>query len=188
MTGSPCQDMSIAGKQEGADEGSGTRSSLMYETLRIVEKIKPKVVIWENVRNLLGAKHRHNFENYIKRMADLGYRSDWRVLSPAKTGWPQNRERIFTISVLDDREIVFPQETELITKLSDLLEKNVEEKFFLNETQVKRIENSSFNSAQRRIQEKDYCDCLLARDYKDPKCVVDGGRVRKITPREYWRI
>ena len=60
--GSPCQDFSLAGRQAGGDEGSGTRSSLMYETLRIVDKLHPKYVIWENVKNLLSKKHRHNID------------------------------------------------------------------------------------------------------------------------------
>ena len=68
-----CQDFSLAGKQAGGDKDSGTRSSLMYETLRIVEKIKPKYVIWENVKNVISKKHIHNFNNYIERMNELGY-------------------------------------------------------------------------------------------------------------------
>ena len=72
MHGSPCQDFSLAGKQAGGDEGSGTRSSLMYETLRIVNKLKPKYVIWENVKNLLSKKHKHNFDAYIEEMARGG--------------------------------------------------------------------------------------------------------------------
>lgn len=70
--GSPCQDFSVAGKQAGGDEGSGTRSSLMYETLRIVQDIKPKYVIWENVKNLLSKKHRHNFDKYVDIMNEGG--------------------------------------------------------------------------------------------------------------------
>ena len=67
MHGSPCQDFSLAGKQAGGDKGSGTRSSLMYETLRIVEKLKPKYVIWENVKNMISKKHIHNFNEYIRK-------------------------------------------------------------------------------------------------------------------------
>lgn len=79
--GSPCQDFSIAGKQNGGDEGSGTRSSLMYETIRIVEKIKPKYILWENVKNILSKKHKHNFDNYIEKMSELGYNSYYQVLN-----------------------------------------------------------------------------------------------------------
>ena len=93
MHGSPCQDFSAAGKQAGGDKGSGTRSSLMYETLRIVEKLKPKYVIWENVKNLLSKKHRHNFDAYIETMNQLGYVSRYQVMNAKGYGVPQNRER-----------------------------------------------------------------------------------------------
>lgn len=93
MHGSPCQDFSVAGKGAGGDKGSGTRSSLMYETLRIVEKLKPKYVIWENVKNLLSQKHRHNFDAYQEAMRGLGYSNYYQVLNAKDYGIPQNRER-----------------------------------------------------------------------------------------------
>ena len=99
MHGSPCQDFSVAGKGAGGDKDSGTRSSLMYETLRIVEKLKPKYVIWENVKNLLSAKHRHNFDAYLEAMERLGYCSQYQVLNAKDHGVPQNRERAFTVSI-----------------------------------------------------------------------------------------
>lgn len=79
--GSPCQNFSISGKQEGGDIGSGTKSSLMYETIRIVGKIRPKYVLWENVKNLLSQKHKHNFDTYIETMNILGYNSYYQVLN-----------------------------------------------------------------------------------------------------------
>lgn len=107
MHGSPCQDFSVAGKQAGGDEGSGTRSSLMYETLRIVEKLKPHYVIWENVKNLLSKKHRHNFDAYLDAMEKLGYRNFYQVLNAKNYGIPQNRERVFTVSIRErERERV----------------------------------------------------------------------------------
>lgn len=93
MHGSPCQDFSLAGKQAGGDKDSGTRSSLMYETIRIVEKLKPKYVVWENVKNLLSKKHRHNFDAYLKTMENLGYTNYYQVLNAKDYGIPQNRER-----------------------------------------------------------------------------------------------
>lgn len=102
MHGSPCQDFSLAGKQAGGDEGSGTRSSLMYETVRIVEKLKPKYVIWENVKNIISKKHKHNFDNYLERMEELGYTNYYQVLNAKDYGIPQNRERVFTVSIRND--------------------------------------------------------------------------------------
>lgn len=106
MHGSPCQDFSVAGKGAGGDKGSGTRSSLMYETLRIVEKLKPKYVIWENVKNLISKKHRHNFDAYLEAMEKLGYKSSYQVLNAKDYGVPQNRERVFTVSILKE-EIIY---------------------------------------------------------------------------------
>jgi DNA (cytosine-5)-methyltransferase 1 len=102
MHGSPCQDFSLAGKQAGGDKGSGTRSSLMYETIRIVEKIKPKYVIWENVKNIISKKHKHNFDAYLARMRMLGYWSYYQVLNAKDYGIPQNRERVFVVSIRND--------------------------------------------------------------------------------------
>ena len=108
MHGSPCQDFSLAGKQAGGDEGSGTRSSLMYQTIRIVEKLKPKYVVWENVKNLLSKKHRHNFDAYLETMERLGYKNYYQVLNAKDYGIPQNRERVFTISILGNENYDFP--------------------------------------------------------------------------------
>lgn len=133
MHGSPCQDFSIAGKQAGGDKDSGTRSSLMYETLRIVEKLKPKYVIWENVKNLLSKKHRHNFDAYLEAMEELGYMNYYQVLNAKDYGVPQNRERVFTVSVLGDGDFKFPHPIPLEKKLKDVLEKEVDEKYYLSE-------------------------------------------------------
>lgn len=145
MHGSPCQDFSVAGKQAGGDAGSGTRSSLMYETLRIVEKLKPKYVIWENVKNLLSKKHRHNFDAYIQAMHDLGYYSYWQVLNAKDYGIPQNRERVFTVSIAAGYpgEFEFPEKQELTVRLKDILETEVDEKFYLTEQQVASFEAST---------------------------------------------
>lgn len=173
MHGSPCQDFSLAGKQAGGDKDSGTRSSLMYETIRIVEKLKPKYVIWENVKNLLSKKHRHNFDAYLETMEQLGYTSYYQVLNAKDYGIPQNRERVFTISIRKDIDklYAFPPKQELKLKLKDILEDNVDEKYYLSDVQIKRIETTTYNVGKTRIQKKDWCDTLCARDWKDPKCV-----------------
>lgn len=171
MHGSPCVDFSLAGKQAGGDKGSGTRSSLMYETIRIVEKLKPKYVVWENVKNLLSKKHRHNFDIYLETMESLGYTNYYQVLNAKDYGIAQNRERVFTISILGDNGFTFPPKQELKLKLKDILEDNVDEKYYLSDEQVNKIKYSKFAQEKARLQEKDYSDTLLARDWKDPKCV-----------------
>lgn len=139
--GSPCQDFSLAGKQAGGDKDSGTRSSLMYETIRIVEELKPKYVIWENVKNLLSKKHRHNFDTYLETMTQLGYMNYYQVLNAKDYGIPQNRERVFTVSIRSDIDtgFTFPEKQELKLKLKDMLEENVDEKYYLSEKMIKYI-------------------------------------------------
>ena len=138
MHGSPCQDFSLAGKQAGGDEGSGTRSSLMYETLRIVEKLKPKYVIWENVKNVISKKHKHNYDKYCNRMGELGYISYGKVLNSKDYGIPQNRERVFTISIRKDlnQSFEFPQPIPLKIKLKDILEEEADEKYYLSDEKM----------------------------------------------------
>ncbi len=173
--GSPCQDFSVAGKQAGGDKDSGTRSSLMYETIRIVGKIKPKYVLWENVKNILSKKHRHNFDKYLEEMQNLGYENYYQVLNAKDYGIPQNRERVYTISIRSDSKFEFPEKEKLKIKLKDMLEDEVDEKYYLKDYQIQNIKKSNFSANQRRIQNKDYCDTLCARDWKDPKCIQVGN-------------
>ncbi len=168
MHGSPCQDISVAGLQKGADKDSGTRSSLMYETIRIVEKLKPKYVIWENVKNLIGKKHKHNHDIYIYTLDKMGYNTYYQVLNAKDYGIPQNRERVFTISIRKDidKGYIFPQKEELKTKLKDILEPQVDEKYYLSEEQCKKISN--WKSYRNPIEEAKYLDseyssCLTAK-------------------------
>ena len=176
MHGSPCQDFSITGNNLGGDKDSGTRSSLMYETLRIVEKLKPKYIIWENVKNLLSKKHKHNFDNYLDYMKFLGYTNYYQILNAKDYGVPQNRERVFCISILGEHELyIFPKPLELEMRLKDLLDDDVDEKFYLSKEQTDKIKLSTFNTERARIQTKEWCDALLARDYKGPKCARVGG-------------
>lgn len=145
LHGSPCQDFSIAGKQAGGDEGSGTRSSLLYESLRVIEKTKPKYVIWENVKNLLGKKHRHNFDEYLKRMEELGYTNHYQILNAKDYGVPQNRERVFTVSIRNDiyKDFKFPARRPLTNHLKDVLETEVDEKYYLSDQQTQGFKFSN---------------------------------------------
>ena len=180
MHGSPCQDFSIAGKQAGGDKDTGTRSSLMYETIRIVEKLRPKYVIWENVKNLLSKKHRHNFQAYQDAMAELGYTNYYKVLNAKDFGVPQNRERVFTVSIRNDLNVdfKFPEPQELPIRLKDVLEPQVDEKYYLSDEQAKRLKMTTYNSGSEKVRVQDTdveARTLWARDYKDPKCVRVGG-------------
>lgn len=102
--GSPCQDFSRAGKRLGGNDEDKTRSSLMWETIRIIEnmgKWKPKVVIWENVKGVLAKDMIHSFKKYFVEMEQLGYTNSYQVLDARDFGIPQKRERVFVISMLN---------------------------------------------------------------------------------------
>ena len=139
--GSPCQDFSVAGENKGGDKGTGTRSSLMWTTVDIVEHCKPKVVIWENVKNVLSKKHKHNFDGYLEDMDKLGYSNYYQVLNAKDYGIPQNRERIFVVSIRKDidKGYVFPEPQELTLRLKDMLEDEVDEKYLISTCKVQQL-------------------------------------------------
>ena len=168
MHGSPCQDFSIAGKQAGGDEDSGTRSSLMYETIRIVESLHPKYVVWENVKNLLSKKHRHNFDAYLEELNQLGYNNYYQVLNAKDYGIPQNRERVYTISIrkdIDNGTFTFPEKEELKLRLKDMLEDEVDEKYYLETDKIDKIAHwKGFQKPFEKVQgNNSICPTLTAR-------------------------
>jgi DNA (cytosine-5)-methyltransferase 1 len=188
----------MAGLQAGGDKNSGTRSSLMYETLRIVEKLKPKYVIWENVKNLLSKKHIHNFENYIRQMELLGYNSTYQVLNAKDYGVPQNRERVFTVSIRKDLPYNFHFPATLApVKLKDILEPTVDEKYYLTSKQLASFQRDSDNQQAKgngfKFAPRDpetYATCISTRagSRKTDNFVPAGTRIRKLTPKECWRL
>lgn len=217
LHGSPCQDFSIAGKQAGGDEGSGTRSSLMYETLRIVEKLKPKYVIWENVKNLLSKKHRHNFDAYLEAMEKLGYTNHYQVLNAKDYGVPQNRERVFTVSIRNDiyKDFKLPARRPLTKRLKDVLETEVDEKYYLSDKamscfmsdgtgkyprrerflqNINRKNQDIGNSITTRAGSRPTDNFVVDDMYKNREPRVLGYvedspiRIRKLTPKECWRL
>lgn len=182
MHGSPCQDFSVVGLGAGGDIGSGTRSSLMYETVRIVKKLKPKYIVWENVKNLLSKTHRHNFDAYINILKDFGYNSYYKVLNACDYGLPQSRERVFTVSIrqdIDDGSFDFPQPITLETKLQDIVETNVDEEYYLTDTFKEQIRNtkyriSNYVESTNKILDG-YFDDFKVMDYR----YDEGLRIRK---------
>ena len=179
MHGSPCQDFSIAGKGAGGDKDSGTRSSLMYETLRIVEKLRPKYVIWENVKNILSKKHIYNFEAYQKTMKELGYVNYYKVLNAKDYGIPQNRERVFTISIRNDvknKRFYFPEPFPLEKKLKDILDDNVDEKYYISDKQLHGMivtNYSSYKLSALLRDKNDIANTIKARFEGNPQLVED---------------
>ena len=192
--GFPCQDISSAGYGKGLfnEDGTLTRSGLFFHALRIIEETKPKYAIAENVKALTNKRFKSEFEIVLKSLDNAGYNNYWKVLNAKDYGIPQNRERVFIVSIrkdIDNGHFKFPEPFELKLRLKDMLENEVDEKYYLSEEQVNSIRTSTYTQNARRIQEKDFCDTLCARDWKDPKCVVlEPKRIRKITPKEYWRL
>ena len=192
--GSPCQDYSVAGRGKGGDKDSGTRSSLMWYSVEIIRHCKPKIVVWENVKNVLSKKHIHNFEHYIQDLESIGYTSYYKVLNAKDFGVPQNRERIYCISILGDHEsFEFPEGFPLELRLRDVLEDQVEEKYYLSEEIQNRFKQTKVGGniigttapEFRSVGHKDrvynpdgVIGTLIASDYKQPKQIIDAKPVR----------
>ena len=141
----PCQDLSLAGLGKGMEKGSGTRSGLLWEVERILDEIKdnnkelPQVLLMENVPEVIGQGNIKHFAKWIEKLEELGYKNKWQVLNATDFGLPQNRERCFMVSVLGDYYYDFPQTTKLDLRLRHLLEKDVDETYFLSEEKIKAI-------------------------------------------------
>lgn len=140
----PCTDISVAGKQEGIKQGQ-TRSGLLYEVQRLLEKADkmlalPKYLMLENVKNLVGKKFKPQFDEWVAWLDELGYNTYWRVLNAKDYGVPQNRERVFAISIrkdIDDGKFELPQPFDNGVRLKDVLEDNVDEKYYLTDTMIR---------------------------------------------------
>lgn len=135
--GFPCQDISIAGKQKGLidEDGKHTRSGLFFEALRIIEETQPRVAIAENVKNLTGQKFKAQFELVLKSLEDAGYNNYWKVLNLKDFGIPQNRERVFIVSIRKDianGTFTFPTGFPLEKRLKDMLEESVDERYYMS--------------------------------------------------------
>lgn len=132
----PCTDISSAGLQKGLEEGSGTRSSLLWECKKAIEAKKPKYLLMENVKALTYKKFKPYLEKWLDYLKDLGYTNFAKVLNAKNYGVPQNRERIFVVSVLGEADYPFPEGFELDKRLKDVLEAKVEESFYLSKKAI----------------------------------------------------
>lgn len=135
--GSPCQSFSIGGKGEGGDKGSNTKSSLMWYSVEIIKQIKPKCIIWENVKNVLSTRHKHNFEQYCDALSELNYSNFYQVINSKDFNVPQNRERVYCISILNaETPYIFPKPIGCTLRLADILEEEVDEKYYLRSSKA----------------------------------------------------
>lgn len=128
----PCQSLSVAGKQEGLIRGQ-TRSGLLYECEKVIEYCRPKYLLLENVKNLVGKKFKPQFDEWLKYLESLGYTNYWQVLNAKNYGVPQNRERVFVVSILGEHTpYEFPKPIPLDKCIADILEDQVDEKYYIN--------------------------------------------------------
>ena len=174
-----CQDISVAGKGAGIKEG--TRSGLLFEVERLLRVASekgtlPKYLLLENVKNLVSKKFKADFDKWLDFLAELGYTNYWKVLNAKDYGIPQNRERVFCVSIRGEHKpFVFPKPKELTIRLRDMIDEMVEEKFYLKENTIRSILRSTFNSRRDSIRPGDgLANTLLARDWRGPQCVQVG--------------
>lgn len=205
----PCQDLSVAGAQAGADEGSGTRSSLLWECKKIIEAKKPKYLLMENVKNLVGSTHKANFEKWLDYLTTLGYKNYWKVLNAVDYGAPQSRERVFVVSILGDEPFEFPTPQPRTIKLKDILDPDDkvpsnmymnDRPFIFRETQdesdnglihVGNLEMAGNESIKRVYSPEGVCPTLttMTGGHRQPKIYLGKEKgVRKLTPRECWAV
>lgn len=191
----PCQDISVAGYQGGLTEGAGTRSSLLWECCKIIETKRPKYLMMENVKNLIGSNHIHNFQKFVNYLEGLGYHNFWAVLNAKNYGVPQNRERVFCISSLDpDFQFKFPAPLKLKCNLCDMLECCVGDEFYLKETDVLKepIQQQVSYCIDSNYWKGSTLDNFLQkhrRQLVSDRLDNNGNfRVRRLTPRETWRL
>lgn len=169
---------------QGIKEGE-TRSGLYYEGYRILKEKRPSYSIIENVKNLTSKRFKQQFESILNDLSELGYTNYWKVLNAKNFGIPQNRERVFIVSVRNDiaqNNFCFPQEIHLLRKLKDLLEDNVDEKYYLSENAIGRLIKKN-NRLIRNLENPDVSSCIIAGYYK-----VDGRNNQYISDNNVQRI
>jgi len=174
----PCQDISTAGKQAGLIEGSDTRSSIIWYTKYAIQQKRPKYLLGENVKNLVGSNHRPEYFRWLQFLESEGYTNYYTVINAKDQGIPQNRERVFTFSILGDHDIYhFPLPVPLELRLKDILEEEVGDEYVLSKTAIqgflKHNENHKAKGTGFLWIPKDVeteggqiANCLSARQFK----------------------
>ena len=155
----PCQDLSVAGKQAGISEG--TRSGLLYEVERLLEiatknKNQPKYLLLENVKALVSKKFKLDFDRWLQKLDSLGYNNYWQVLNAKDYGIPQNRERVFVVSIrkdVDTKGYKFPSPVPLQKRLKDMLEPWVDEKYYLSADKVEKFVDALNKNRRQLVKE-----------------------------------
>ena len=170
----PCQDLSVAGKMAGMSKGSGTRSGLLWEVERLLSEVDnlPQVLLMENVPQVISDANIEDFRLWQDFLESKGYTNYVVVVNAKNQGVAQNRERAFMISLLGQWNYKFPQSIPLTKTMADYLEDKADEKYYISQDRIQKILNSSFSQERDIIQNGIICGTILARDYKDPKCIT----------------
>ena len=173
----------------GSNNIEKTRSSLLVEYLRVIRANKPNFGMYENVKNIVGKQFKDTFKMLTDELDEYGYNVYWKVLNAKDYGIPQNRERVYLIFIkkeLDNGKFTYPEPFDNGMRLKDILEENVDEKFYISEDKVQRfltnLNNEDallYDACQVKREGKsreynDFCPTLTARDYKDPRLVNDN--------------
>lgn len=173
----------------GSNNIEKTRSSLLVEYLRVIRANKPNFGMYENVKNIVGKQFKDTFKMFTDELDEYGYNVYWKVLNAKDYGIPQNRERVYLIFIkkeLDNGKFTHPEPFDNGMRLKDVLEENVDEKFYISEDKVQRfltnLNNEDallYDACQVKREGKsreynDFCPTLTARDYKDPRLVNDN--------------
>ena len=142
----PCQDISVAGLGKSLEKGSGTRSGLLWEVERLLNECEsdvrfklPQVLLMENVKNLLSAKHKPHFDKWCEYLETKGYKNYYQVMNAKNYGIPQNRERVFMVSVLGNYKYTFPEPIELTTTMKDFIEDKVDDKYYITTEKAREL-------------------------------------------------
>ena len=203
----PCQDISTAGRGKGFEKGSGTRSSLLWECQRIIEHSKPKYLLLENVKNLVGKSNIDNFHKWLNILEDLGYTNYWEVLNAKDFKVPTSRERVYVISILGDGNFQFPKGVETKLRVKDIMDDDVGERYDVKKalrrerkTKYIQYDNSGkgHSSQAQRCYYKDSIMGTLPESNSGDKtqvCSLESrGKstswmwARRLTPKECWRL
>ena len=146
----PCTDISIAGKQQGLTENSNTRSSLLWECRKAIQIKRPKYLLLENVKNLTSARFSPLLKKWLSELSNMGYSNYFKVLNAKDYGVPQNRERIFVVSILDNAVFYFPNKQKLTKRLKDVIEDNVADKYYLSERLINYFLEQNKKHAEKK--------------------------------------
>ncbi|MCM3227498.1 DNA cytosine methyltransferase [Terribacillus saccharophilus] len=198
--GSPCQDYSRSGKRLGGNDEDKTRSSLMWETLKIIEnmgKWRPKHLLWENVTGVLDWDMKPTFQKYLDKLSELGYTNSFQILNASDFGVPQKRNRIFVVSSENGYKFNFNNlEKKPMAHINDYLEKGViDSKYFITipsmKSRIKELSPNREGKYQRYLDViEDSCWTISTRQDRCPNAgiIKVGNQYRYLTERECWRL